>query len=162
MMVLECSSAGDRRFSALFARVTLAGQTRTIEEWYLLSKRWEGQPPPTSWRQAKGRRPDYLELPETAGCAGTAPAAQARYCAREVVMLSIVVGMPALVEQIRQRKVDAVLYQQLLVDGQKVDVCGFVDVRDGDTNPQVSGPDAITVDLWFREGQFPWATVRTG
>lgn len=74
-------------------------------------------------------------------------------------MLSIVVGMPALVEQIRQRKVDAVLYQQLLVDGQKVDVCGFVDVRDGDTNPQVSGPDAITVDLWFREGQFPWATV---
>lgn len=62
MMVLECSSAGDRRFSALFARVTLAGQTRTIEEWYQLSKRWEGQPPPTSWRQAKGRRPDYLEI----------------------------------------------------------------------------------------------------
>lgn len=73
--------------------------------------------------------------------------------------MSVAIGMPALVEQIRQRKVDAVLYQQLLVDGREVDVCNFVDVRDGDTNPQVSGPNTITLDLWFREGMFPWATV---
>lgn len=60
--VLECSSAGDRRFSAFYARVQLAGQVQSIEDWYQLSKRWEGEPAPTDWRQAKGRYPDYLEI----------------------------------------------------------------------------------------------------
>lgn len=37
--VLECSSRGDRRFSALFAQVTIKGKTQSIEEWYQGSKR---------------------------------------------------------------------------------------------------------------------------
>lgn len=36
---LECSSAGDRRFSALYAQVTIRGKTDTIERWYQSCKR---------------------------------------------------------------------------------------------------------------------------
>lgn len=36
---LECSSRGDRRFSALFAMVTINGKERSIETWYQEAKR---------------------------------------------------------------------------------------------------------------------------
>lgn len=32
--VLECSSRGDKRFSALYAKLKIKGVTHTIEEWY--------------------------------------------------------------------------------------------------------------------------------
>lgn len=56
---LECSSAGDTRFSAYYARVTLFGKTKTIEEWYQLSKRF-GKIRPMSVREAKGKAPTHL------------------------------------------------------------------------------------------------------
>lgn len=37
--ILECSSRGDRRFSALFANVTIKGKERSIEEFYQDAKR---------------------------------------------------------------------------------------------------------------------------
>ena len=37
--VLECSSMGDRRFSALFAMISIKGREQSIEEWYQNSKR---------------------------------------------------------------------------------------------------------------------------
>lgn len=59
---LECSSRGDRRFSALYARI-LRRDFRTIEEIYQSSKVFseaDGRPPglkaEQSWRDAKGRR----------------------------------------------------------------------------------------------------------
>jgi hypothetical protein len=58
--VLECSTRGDKRFSALVARVRVAGYWATIEEHYQLSKRFKGSPAPTTWREGKGKAPDYL------------------------------------------------------------------------------------------------------
>lgn len=54
--VLECSSLGDCRFSALYAKVTIRGETKTIEEWWQMSKNWErlGVPiKPKNWRESK-------------------------------------------------------------------------------------------------------------
>jgi hypothetical protein len=39
MRVLECSSRGDKRFSALYAQVTIFGETKTIEKHYQEAKR---------------------------------------------------------------------------------------------------------------------------
>ena len=39
MKVLECSSKGDKRFSALYALVEIKGVTESIESWYQNSKR---------------------------------------------------------------------------------------------------------------------------
>lgn len=47
---LECSSRGDRRFSAFYARVN----GRTIEEQYQAAKRFEDGRTGLSWREAKG------------------------------------------------------------------------------------------------------------
>ncbi len=58
--ILECSSRGDRRFSALFARIEVFGRRASIEEHYQMSKRFPE--PPRSWREAKGRRPMHLEI----------------------------------------------------------------------------------------------------
>lgn len=41
MKILECSSAGDKRFSALYATVNFLGITKTIEEHYQQCKRDE-------------------------------------------------------------------------------------------------------------------------
>lgn len=49
---LECSSAGDRRFSAFYARI--AGSS--IEEIYQAAKVFEGGVTGLTWRAAKGRR----------------------------------------------------------------------------------------------------------
>ena len=59
--VLECSSKGDRRFSAFYAKVAVHGETTSIEEHYQLSKRF-GNKVPDSVRSAKGRKPTHFAL----------------------------------------------------------------------------------------------------
>lgn len=49
---LECSSKGDKRFSALYAKVN----GRSIEEQYQAAKVFEGNITRLHWRQAKGRK----------------------------------------------------------------------------------------------------------
>lgn len=65
LRILECSTRGNwlgRQLSALNAEVTVLGVRAPIEVHYQLAKRWEGKPAPTDWRQAKGRKPDYLQI----------------------------------------------------------------------------------------------------
>lgn len=50
---LECSSKGDKRFSAFYAKVN----GKTIEEQYQAAKVFEGGSTGLHWRQAKGRKP---------------------------------------------------------------------------------------------------------
>lgn len=58
--VLECSSRGDRRFSALFANVTIKGKTQSIEVWYQNAKRTaDGK------RAGKGKTFDHIVCPFT-------------------------------------------------------------------------------------------------
>lgn len=52
---LECSSRGDRRFSAFYARIRGRGG-RSIEEIYQAAKVFEDGRTGCSWREAKGRR----------------------------------------------------------------------------------------------------------
>lgn len=52
---LECSSRGDQRFSAFFARIKNY-ENRTIEEIYQASKVFEDGSTGLSWQQAKGAR----------------------------------------------------------------------------------------------------------
>ena len=55
---LECSSRGDRRFSALFAKVTIKGKEKSIEEWYQEAKRTaDGK------KAGKGKPFDYIVDP---------------------------------------------------------------------------------------------------
>jgi len=49
---LECSSRGDSRFSAFYARI----HGRTIEETYQRAKVFEGGVTELSWRKAKGKK----------------------------------------------------------------------------------------------------------
>ena len=51
---LECSSRGDKRFSAFFARIRARGN-RSIEELYQAAKVFEGGATGLTWREAKGR-----------------------------------------------------------------------------------------------------------
>ena len=53
---LECSTRGDRRFSAFAARIHRRG-TRSIEEIYQGSKIFEGGVTGLGWRDAKGKTP---------------------------------------------------------------------------------------------------------
>lgn len=53
---LECSSRGDKRFSAFYARLK-AYDNRSIEEIYQAAKVFEDGSTGLSWRQAKGRKP---------------------------------------------------------------------------------------------------------
>ena len=57
MKVLECSSRGDRRFSAIYARVTLFGVTQSTEQHYQGCKRFH-----TAVSNPKGRKPAYIEI----------------------------------------------------------------------------------------------------
>lgn len=63
--VLECSRAGDTRFSAFVASVTLTigGRTKTqeIEKWYQLSKRF-GKTKPRTIAEAKGKSPTHIVI----------------------------------------------------------------------------------------------------
>lgn len=60
LKVLECSSRGDRRFSALFAKVTIKGKEKSIEEWYQDAKRT-----PEGKRAGKGKPFAYIIDPFT-------------------------------------------------------------------------------------------------
>lgn len=53
---LECSSKGDQRFSAFYAKIKKRGN-QSIETLYQASKRFSDGSTGLSWRQAKGRFP---------------------------------------------------------------------------------------------------------
>ena len=53
---LECSSRGDKRFSAFYARLKIYAN-RSIEEIYQARKVFEDGSTGLTWRQAKGRKP---------------------------------------------------------------------------------------------------------
>ncbi|MCR8641413.1 hypothetical protein NV379_01975 [Paenibacillus sp. N1-5-1-14] len=59
--ILECSSKGDKRFSAFYAKVKAWGKYDSIENHYQLCKRF-GNNAPSSWRDAKGKQPTHIEL----------------------------------------------------------------------------------------------------
>ena len=60
LRILECSSHGDRRFSALFALVKIKGKEQSIEEWYQNAKRTsDGK------KAGKGKPFDYIVCPFT-------------------------------------------------------------------------------------------------
>lgn len=52
---LECSSRGDKRFSAFFARIK-SRDNKSIEEIYQASKIFEDGSTGLSWKEAKGRK----------------------------------------------------------------------------------------------------------
>lgn len=52
---LECSSKGDKRFSAFYARIPSFGN-KTIEELYQACKIFEDGSTNLSWKEAKGRK----------------------------------------------------------------------------------------------------------
>jgi hypothetical protein len=53
---LECSSKGDKRFSAFFARIKARGN-KNIEEIFQASKIFEDGSTGLTWKEAKGRKP---------------------------------------------------------------------------------------------------------
>ena len=53
---LECSSKGDKRFSAFYARIKGRGN-KSIEEIYQAAKVFDDGSTGLSWRDAKGRKP---------------------------------------------------------------------------------------------------------
>lgn len=58
--VLECSSKGDKRYSAFYARVEVFGKEDSIENHYQLAKRFPEAP--ATWRDAKGKQPTHIEV----------------------------------------------------------------------------------------------------
>lgn len=54
---LECSSRGDKRFSAFYAKVN----GKSIEEQYQAAKVFEDGTTGLSWREAKGRKPVNMD-----------------------------------------------------------------------------------------------------
>jgi hypothetical protein len=58
--VLECSSKGDKRFSAFYAKVNINGVCDSIENHYQLSKRFGNDVVPKHWKQCKGRKPTHF------------------------------------------------------------------------------------------------------
>lgn len=52
---LECSSRGDKRFSAFYARIKYC-ENRTIEDLYQSSKIFENNITGLSWKEAKGKK----------------------------------------------------------------------------------------------------------
>lgn len=61
MKILECSSKGDKRYSAFYAKVKVWENYDSIENHYQLCKRF-GDFKPTTWRDAKGKTPTHIEL----------------------------------------------------------------------------------------------------
>lgn len=57
---LECSSSGDRRFSAFFVRIK-AREDRSIEDLYQAAKVFADGRTGLRWREAKGRKPTNAE-----------------------------------------------------------------------------------------------------
>src|SRR5271157_4470735 len=58
---LECSSKGDKRFSAFYARVEHNGRTDSIERHYQAAKVFDDGTTGLDWREAKGRPPVNYE-----------------------------------------------------------------------------------------------------
>lgn len=57
-LILECSSRGDKRFSSIYAQITIGGKTASIEEFYQKAKRTnDGKVP------GKGKPVDYFICP---------------------------------------------------------------------------------------------------
>lgn len=61
-MKLECSSKGDKRFSAFNAKVSVNDNWDSIENHYQLSKRFGNSPPPNHWRECKGKKPTHFVI----------------------------------------------------------------------------------------------------
>lgn len=59
--VLECSSKGDQRFSAFYAKVRILSEEKTIEKWYQEAKRFNNERVVNADRN-KGRCPDYIVI----------------------------------------------------------------------------------------------------
>ncbi|MFL1672687.1 DarT1-associated NADAR antitoxin family protein [Paenibacillus dendritiformis] len=59
--ILECSSKGDKCFSAFYAKVAIWGKYDSIENHYQLCKRF-GEYVPRSWKDAKGKEPTHIVL----------------------------------------------------------------------------------------------------
>lgn len=66
MKVLECSSKGDKRFSALFAKVNVSGIFDSIENHYQLCKRARNDKGevivPKNWKDLKGKKVDFFVM----------------------------------------------------------------------------------------------------
>lgn len=60
MKILECSSKGDKRFSAFYAYIKLYGVSDSIEHHYQNCKRFNVKP-----FKIKGTVPDYIEINNT-------------------------------------------------------------------------------------------------
>jgi hypothetical protein len=58
---LECSSKGDKRFSAFYARIKFYGN-KTIEQLYQASKLFPDGTSGLTWRYAKGRKPVNMDF----------------------------------------------------------------------------------------------------
>lgn len=61
MKILECSSKGDSRFSAFYAKVKIFGVYDSIENHYQLSKRI-GDFKPKTWKDVKGKTPTHIHI----------------------------------------------------------------------------------------------------
>jgi hypothetical protein len=61
MKILECSSKGDKRYSAFYAMVKVFGNIDSIENHYQLCKRFNNIIPQT-WRNAKGKQPTHIHI----------------------------------------------------------------------------------------------------
>ncbi|MBN3376243.1 hypothetical protein CF087_20620 [Clostridium botulinum] len=59
--ILECSSKGDKRFSAFYARIKLFDKCDSIENHYQLSKRINDFVPKT-WKDMKGKKPTHIHI----------------------------------------------------------------------------------------------------
>ena len=64
MNTLECSSRGDRRFSAFYAKVDVFGKPASIEEHYQLSKVFLSKPKPMSDRGIIGVKRQFSTVKE--------------------------------------------------------------------------------------------------
>lgn len=53
MKILQCHSKGDKRFTPFNCQLEVFGITKSIENHYQTAKRFQGQPNPKDWRDAK-------------------------------------------------------------------------------------------------------------
>lgn len=64
--ILECSTVGDKRFSAFYAKVSVNGKFDAIENHYQTAKRFIDENgeviSPTYWKEAKGKAPVFAEI----------------------------------------------------------------------------------------------------
>jgi hypothetical protein len=62
MKILECSSIGDKRFSALYAKVKAFNKVDTIENHYQLAKVFDGHYQGSHWSDIKGKKSKVKEM----------------------------------------------------------------------------------------------------